>query len=289
MNSRTKFILIVSSLLTVLILILGVYKTTAQRQVLAPAGAERQDRVIIKKSDFDPPVKIVVMKTRKGEIKSGKPYHDDDDWLQGLTVGLDNNSGKNLTYISVEVLLRRPDNQAHEPPGVWTLEYGDDPFHYTSGELRPPVSVKPIKDGESLEITLSGHDFDRVKTFLRELNYPSLNGIEVRVSVIGFSDGTAWTGRMMRRDSDSPFGWSPIEPPESKKPQFKEPKGSAQSGTANFLTLTFMHSAESETFKLPKATWTAAPSLSQSVWGLGFRTTPFVVTQLLAADMRNGV
>ena len=44
MNSRTKFFLTVSSLLTVLILILGVYKTTAQRH----AGTKTQERVIVK-------------------------------------------------------------------------------------------------------------------------------------------------------------------------------------------------------------------------------------------------
>lgn len=158
-------------------------------------------------------MKIVVLKTRKGQIESGRPYHDNDDWLKGLTLGLENNSGKNLTYISVEVFLRRPDDQAHEVPGMWTLEYGENPFRHTTGEPVPPVSVKPIEDGETFEITLSDQDFDRLEAFLRDTNYSGLKGIEVRVSIIGFSDGTAWTGRMMRRDAGSPFGWSPIEPP----------------------------------------------------------------------------
>ena len=96
MTNRTAFILTVSSVLTVVTSILGVYKATAQRQVLAPLVTSTQDRVIVKKSDFDPPVKIVVMKTRKGEIESGKPYHANDYWLQGLTVRLENNSGKRL-------------------------------------------------------------------------------------------------------------------------------------------------------------------------------------------------
>jgi hypothetical protein len=272
MKSRTAFILIISLVVTVVTSILGIYKATAQRQVLAPLVTRTQDRVIVKKSDFDPPVKIVVMKTRKGEIESGKPYHDNDDWLQGLTVRLENNSGKNLTYISVEVFLRRPDNQAHEVPGVWTLEYGENPFRHTTGEPIPP-RVKPIEDGESFEITLSDHDFDRLKTFLRDTNYPELKRIEVRVSVIGFSDGTAWTGRMMRRDAGSPFGWSPIKPPDSKQP-LKEPKGSAQNGTANFFKLTFLHSTESQTFEVLKAIGTAAYSPVQADCGVRFQTTP---------------
>ena len=119
-----------------------------------------------------------------------------------------------------------------------------EPRHKKGLSLR----IKPVKDKESFEITLSDHDLDRLETFLREINYPALNCIEVRVGVIGFSDGTVWTGRMMRRDADSPFGWSIIEPPESNESQVERPKGSALSGTANFLKSTFIHSTAGETF-----------------------------------------
>jgi hypothetical protein len=219
MNTRIKFPF-TGSLLILAALFVSNYKTAAQRPSVSIN--ETQDRVIVKKSDFDPPVKISKVKTRKGVIESDKPYPDDDDWLKGLTVRLDNDSSKDVTYINVEVLFRRPDNQAHKPPGVWPLEYGENPFKYTTGEPVPPVNIKPIKHGETLEITLSDHDFDRVKTFLREIQYSVLNGIEVRVIVIGFGDGTAWTGRMMRRDPGSPFGWGPIDPSAMKQSQVKE-------------------------------------------------------------------
>jgi hypothetical protein len=109
------------------------------------------------------------------------------------------------------------------------LQYGEDPFKYTTGEPVPPFNIKPIKNGKTFEITLSDHDFYQVIAFLHDIEYSVLNGIEVRVNVIGFADGTTWTGRMMRRDPGSPFGWSPIEPPEREQPQSKkQPQGSAK-------------------------------------------------------------
>lgn len=203
------------------------YKTAAQRQSFIK---QAQDRVIVKKSDWNPPVKISKVKTRKGVIELDKPYDDDDDWLKGLTVSLDNKSGKDLTFVDVEVLFRRPNDQANEPPGVWHLRYGEDPFRYTTGEPIPPISVKPIEDGETFEVTLSDHDFYQVIAFLYDIKYSVLNGIEVRVTTIGFADGTAWLGRMMRRDPGSSFGWSDIEPPEREQPQKKQHKAVLKKG-----------------------------------------------------------
>ena len=210
MNTRMKLALTGSLLL--LALLVADYKTAAQRQPLSSVN-EPQDRIIAMKSDFSPPVRIITLKTRKGVVESDKTFPDDDDWLKGLTVRLDNESGKRLTYVDVEVLFRRPDNQAYEPPGVWHLEYGQNPLRYTTGEALPPVRVKPIEDGDTFEIRLSDDDFEQLWVFLSDAKYSVVFGVEVRVNVVGFSDGTAWTGRMMRRDPGSPFGWSPIEPP----------------------------------------------------------------------------
>lgn len=243
MNTRMKLAL--SGSLLLLALLVADYKTTAQRQPDSSAN-QPQERVIVMKLDFTPPVRITTIKTKKGVIEPDKPYPDNDDWLKGLTVLLDNESGKNLTYIDVEVLFHRPDNQAYEPPGVWHLEYGEDPFRYTSGEAVPPVRVKPIEHSDTFEIRLSDHDFDQLGVFLRDAKYSVVRGVEVRVNVIGFSDGTAWNGRMIRRDPSSPIGWSPIEPPGHEPSQIKQPQGSARKGTADFLKIAFKYSTERE-------------------------------------------
>lgn len=263
-------LVITGSLLSVFILGITNYQTPAQRSFRSFIE-QAQERVIVKKSDWNPPVKISQVKTKKGVVELDKPYSDDNDWLKGLTVRLDNHSGKDVTYLEVEVLFRRPNDTANEPPGVWHLEYGEDPFRYQTGEPVPDIKIKPIKDGDSFEVSLSDHDFDQVNTFLRNIKYSVVNGIEVRVMVIGFGDGTAWTGRMMRRDPSSPFGWSPIEPPERERSQTKPPQGSARRGTAFFSKMALRYSMDrKESLKLFKA----ARTVTQTVCGTGFKTTP---------------
>ncbi len=227
MKTRIEFAL-TGSLLVLAAVLTITYRTSAQGP--SDFSINKIDRVIVKRSDWDPPVKISKIKTRKGVIESNKPYKDDDDWLKGLTINLDNDSGKELTYISLDIFFRRPDNQADKPPGVWSLEYGEDPFRYTTGEPVPPIRVKPIKDGESFVITLSDHNFYRMIAFLDDIKYSVFNVIEVRVSVIGFSDGTAWTGQMMQRNPASPFGWSPVDPPQ------REPRSRSRTPSNNVNT-----------------------------------------------------
>ena len=119
-----------------------------------------------------------------------------------------------VTYIGVEILFRRPAKQSEEPGAIWDLEYGDNPFHYKSEKDMPPLHVKPVLPGDTVEIHLSDNDFDQIKFFLKEAGYPpSVNFIELRITSLGFSDGTAWNaGRINRRDSTSPWGWTPINP-----------------------------------------------------------------------------
>lgn len=258
--------------LVVVILVITNYRSAAQRSSSSNIK-EFQDRTIVIKTDFKPPVRILEVKTKKGAIESNKSYPDSENWLEGLTVRLNNTSGKDVTYIDIEVLLRRPSDSAQLPPGVWQLAYGEDPFLYETGESLPPIKVKPIKHGETFEVTLNDHDFAQMNKFLEDIGYSVLNGIELRVNVIGFSDGTVWAHRMMRRDPASPFGWRVIEPPEPEQSKVQRPSGSAHNGTANFLQVAFELIGENNRFKLFGATGTKAYT-SQVTCGTGFKTTP---------------
>lgn len=266
---KTKFQIVLIGLLPVLVVLpITNYKTAAQRP--ASPTIEKRNRIIVKKSDWDPPVKIINVKTNRGVIELDKPYADGDDWLQGLTIRLDNRSGKDVTYIDVEVLFRRPHDTGHEPPGVWHLEYGDDPFRSDIDQAPQAVKVKPIKDGITFEVTLSDHEFDRMNTFLREIKYSVLNGIEVRVNVIGFADGTVWTGRMMRKDPSSSFGWSALDPSKPDR-EIKPQLGSARRGTAFFSKLAFSYSIDkTKSLSLSKIGTTQ----TQVLCGTGVKTTP---------------
>lgn len=212
-----KLAAIASLLLIIAILMLGTFKTKAQQKTAALIATQGQERIVATKTDFNPPLKMTLVKTRRGAIEIDKKFSDDDDWFKGLTVAVKNSSDKPVTYIGIEILFRRPEIQGQTAPAGWDLEYGDNPFRYKTGETIPLIRVKPVLPGDAVVIHLSDSDFDQVKLFLKDAKYPSgINGIELRVTLIGFSDGTAWSGRMLRRDPNSPGGWSPVEPHTAK-------------------------------------------------------------------------
>lgn len=191
------------AILSVLCLTLGI----------AMGQGPEKNRLIYRSLDGHALVKILAVKTKKQVVKYVQEFLEDDDWLNGLTVVLANTSGKPVTHIDVELTFPRRENQSQGLPAVWDLEYGTSPFQektLTAGE-RP--QVKPILPGETFELTIPEITYDGLKRFLKDVNFPeSVGYVELRVTEITFSDGTAWNnGRMYRPDPGARFGMSPIE------------------------------------------------------------------------------
>lgn len=170
------------------------------------------------KADFNPPVTITAVKTKGGELKTDRKFFADDDWLQGLTVQVANQSGKTITFIGIELTFFRGDDQAPGLPVSWPFEYGLDPFDSDDAAV-PHSRFRSIQPGEKIDIILLDREYEEIKKGLRETHFPtSIKKVEMRVLKIGFDDGTAWNaGYMFRRDPKNmrePLkGWTPIEDP----------------------------------------------------------------------------
>src|SRR5205085_5375576 len=106
---------------------------------------------------------------------------------------------------------------------------------------------KAIASGESIELFMPDEAYSGTKTILKELKFPeSIKRIEIIVEAVGFEDGTAWSGgRLWRRDSNAPRGWSPVE----------KPQGSALNRTAKFLTIGFISSKAIQDAIFHKVSW----------------------------------
>ena len=165
------------------------------------------------------------MRTKKnGSIRFKEKFIDNDDWLRGLTVRVQNNSSRTVTSIRVEVQFARPQDTEHNPPAIWYLDYGDYPLLYKTEEEMPSLRVKPVLPGESLDISLSDNDFYEMTRFLEEVRYSngSTDKIELRITAIGFSDKTLWNvGNLLKRDPNSFWGWSPLEGTDHDGNQFR--------------------------------------------------------------------
>ncbi|HEU4593833.1 MAG TPA: hypothetical protein VFS10_01605 [Pyrinomonadaceae bacterium] len=179
----------------------------------AGVAGQGKERIIVVRNDFNPPTKIKVVKAKDKVIKTGKEFLDEDDWFEGLTVSLVNDTGKAILSIHIDVWLVRPEEQAQVPPYVYQLSYGGDPFWYKPWE-EYRTDKPPIPPGSEVDIVLSAEEYNHVKSSLEELGYPpGHKKIEIRITTIGFTDGTVWDyGVYRRRDPTAPSGWRKDEP-----------------------------------------------------------------------------
>ncbi|HKS29094.1 MAG TPA: hypothetical protein VJS44_14800 [Pyrinomonadaceae bacterium] len=173
------------------------------------SGSQNADKILEKGKDYNPPVKITLVKSKIGVIETDKKISAGDDWLKGLTIRVRNDSDKVVTGVILDIQFRRPANQTKELDLHAPVQYGRNP-------IAPPDEEFPVKDelilpGQTKDITVSDREYDELRSILDSLNYPaSINSIKLKVQIIGFQDDTYWgDGTVFRRDPYNPGKWIP--------------------------------------------------------------------------------
>ncbi|MFN2510189.1 MAG: hypothetical protein ABR568_01950 [Pyrinomonadaceae bacterium] len=90
--------------------------------------AQGQVRVIDKISWRTEPIKILNLRTKNKAVELGKKFSEEDDWLKGLTVTVENVSEKHISRIELDLSFPRPQGSSEEIP-TYTVKliYGRDP------------------------------------------------------------------------------------------------------------------------------------------------------------------
>ncbi|MDT4897540.1 MAG: hypothetical protein QOH25_2617 [Acidobacteriota bacterium] len=160
--------------------------------LLRTASSQEKERSVEKLWHKSAPLKIGTIKTKKGEIILGKKFVDDDEWFRGLSVVLENISGKTITYIGAGFLFPRQVGDAGEAPPLYkALSYGLHPDVPEDSVINnQPLALKP---GEKIAITLFDPDYFEVKNDLTKLEYIySIKTIKFNLGEVYFDDGTSW-------------------------------------------------------------------------------------------------
>jgi hypothetical protein len=166
------------------------------------------ERTIVTKDDRRSPVKILRVRTKGREVESNKTFAEGDDWLKDLAVEVTNTSDKTVTFIQIELFFPRAEPETEKPGAIFNLDFGDNPFRFESAADMPPLSVKPVLPGGHQEIALSEAKLSAVNALLTDTGFLVKSKVEVKVNLVGFSDGTAWSGQMVQRQSKG--GWVPM-------------------------------------------------------------------------------
>lgn len=210
------------------------YKGKAQPQSDSRPFKERE-RFIVKNTEFNPPVSIKSVKAKGRPVPLRNKFLDEDDWLKGFAVLVRNESGKTITHVGIEMLFR-PIGKPQQPPAGWLLDYGPNPFYFKTSDAVPPSTVSDVLPTGEIELKLTDSQFEDLMKFLKEAGFPErVHIVELRVNTIGFADGTAWSGKMLRRDPGSTSGWSIVEKPTGVFKQSQSRQRSARNAAANFF------------------------------------------------------
>ena len=166
------------------------------------ANSQQPERIVVNKAWANEPVKIVGVKTkRKADLELGKAFGDDDDWLDGLSVTVLNNSGKTVTTMTVSVIFGREPGDTRHPLAL-NLHFGPSAI---TPEYKDRDPNKIIKIQQTGELSLSPQDYLILKHDFEVLGYQTVKRIELVVTEVGFEDGSMlYSGTFYSQDPAYP-------------------------------------------------------------------------------------
>jgi hypothetical protein len=159
-------------------------------------------------------VKILKLKTKNKNIELGRKFLEEDDWLNGLTVTVQNISEKAIARIEIGLAFPPPKGSPPEKPHLLIpMGFGREP------EISPAGAVqKLVLPGESVEIKLPDANVLGIKAGLEQLGYPEkIAQVEISVKSVTFVDGSEWRG-------DEILYPNPNNPKEKINPNRQQPE-----------------------------------------------------------------
>lgn len=166
------------------------------------AYSQSRDRKIDKLSWRNEPIKIVKMKTKGRIVDLAKHFDEDDDWLSGFTITVENTSDKAIARVVLNLYFLRPDgSNAEEGTYVERMIYGRDPSE--PGADR----IQLIQSGERAEVRLLEGNLPVIRSDLKNLGYPDqINRTQITVGSVTFADGSMWAAdEMLYPDPSNPL------------------------------------------------------------------------------------
>jgi hypothetical protein len=154
--------------------------------------AQGVERMIDKVSWRNEPIQMVKLKTKNKSIALGRKFSEDDDWLRGLTVTVQNVSNKAIARIDIQLSFPRPAGGTSPETAIYIIGmgYGKDPVNVAANEV-----LKVVLPGETVDVKLLEVNVPSIKEDLEKLGYEQpIKHAQVMIRSVIFVDGSEWAG-----------------------------------------------------------------------------------------------
>jgi hypothetical protein len=165
---------------------------------------DKRFRAIEKKSDFTDPVEMDDLLVDGESVKYLDKFFSTRDWLKTLKLKIKNTSDKPIVYVRAE--LEIPKAGAMEYPFLIPLVYGQIPPAPEEPTSLP--NSKPLLPNKIQSLTIADSMYEILIKHLRQKKVSEVDNVKLRIDLIIFEDGTAWSnGRILYRDPKKPNRW----------------------------------------------------------------------------------
>lgn len=145
-----------------------------------------------------PIIKISEPKVSEKAIKFGESIDEDENWLKNLSFKLENNSGKPIIYMELNVNF--PETRATGYMMSYGITMGQRPglkIH----QNKTPLLWKP---NDNLGVSLN-NEYRKLTKFINgRQSITSIKKVELEIGLVVFDDKTAWAGEFMKEDPNKP-------------------------------------------------------------------------------------
>lgn len=177
------------------------------QQELSQTNQKKINRMQIPDEPFD----VMEYKVKAKEVKLGKNFFTEGDWLRGFEFKFKNKAEKPMTCILFD--LDFPETKSDRPMMAYQFTLGQRTGPNGNFLGNPSTPLFLIKN-EEMNFRLPDDDYQRIDKFLATRGYSvaSITTVRLRIYQIYFSDGSMWvTGATFLPDPTSPKGYRKIE------------------------------------------------------------------------------
>lgn len=189
--------------------LVSVAVVSSSAQVLnQPASQTIQSRErVIEKINYSNEPFIVSLKVKGKDREVGKKFAEEDDWMKGLSIRIENVHLTPIVYIVLNLNFSETGSQG--PPMGHEIHIGQNP--------RAKISIgKSISLGqnEATTFSFSDEEYANLNRFLvtRGHKMENLSKVKIFIDLVIFADGNKWSnGNYYIPDASSPTGFRPIK------------------------------------------------------------------------------